>query len=94
MERRPRVARATKWEFDGVEYVWTGTRKMAQSWLKGVKGYSHDMKAGSFSSLLACCDSLLSQLMNASQYPKTGYNANYDVTEAYENSRSRSPCYI
>ncbi|KFY59595.1 hypothetical protein V496_05630 [Pseudogymnoascus sp. VKM F-4515 (FW-2607)] len=44
MERRPRVGRRVGWEFDGVEYVWTGTRVMARSWFKGVRGYSHDMK--------------------------------------------------
>lgn len=49
MERRPRVGRAMKWEFDGVEYVWTGTREMSRSWFKGVKGYSHDMKVRDFS---------------------------------------------
>lgn len=48
MERRPKVGRKMKWEFDGVEYVWTGTRGMARSWFKGVKGYSHDMKVRGF----------------------------------------------
>lgn len=51
MERRPRVGRAVSWEFDGVGYVWTGTRGMARSWFKGVKGYSHDMKVRGFSYL-------------------------------------------
>lgn len=51
MERRLRVGRAMRWEFDGVEYVWTGTREMARSWFKGVKGYSHDMKVRDFSHL-------------------------------------------
>ncbi|OBT66308.1 hypothetical protein VE03_04294 [Pseudogymnoascus sp. 23342-1-I1] len=50
MERRPRVGRRMGWEFDGVGYVWTGTREMATSWFRGVKGYSHDMK------LVRSCD--------------------------------------
>ncbi|OBT76481.1 hypothetical protein VF21_03985 [Pseudogymnoascus sp. 05NY08] len=44
MERRPRVGRRVGWEFDGVGLAWMGTRGMARSWFKGVRGYSHDMK--------------------------------------------------
>lgn len=51
MERRPRVGRRVGWEFDGVEYVWTGTRVMARSWFKGVRGYSHDLKVSDISCL-------------------------------------------
>lgn len=47
IERRPRVGRKMRWEFDGVGLVWTGTRGMARSWFKGVRGYSHDMKVSS-----------------------------------------------
>lgn len=57
MERRPRLGRAMKWELDAVEYVWTGTRSMARSWFKGVKGYSHDMKVRDFSRLMSSCGS-------------------------------------
>lgn len=49
MQRKSRMGRAMKWEFDGREYVWTGTRSMDRSWFKWVKVYSHDMKVRDFS---------------------------------------------
>jgi hypothetical protein len=36
--------RKFEWEIDGVQYRWSGTRMFASGWMKGVKGWTHDLK--------------------------------------------------
>lgn len=45
MRRTGLFTRKFEWEVDGVRYRWSGTRKFASGWMKGVKGCTHDLKA-------------------------------------------------
>lgn len=96
MERRPRVGRKMRWEFDGGGYVWSGTRRMARSWFKGVKGYSHDMKVRDF--LLSDCVFValifVCAIDECMMCLVTGQNTDCVVAEAREDGRPRPHCYV
>lgn len=46
MRRKGVWSRTAEWEVDGVGYRWSGTRRFMTGWMKGVKGWSHDLKVG------------------------------------------------
>jgi hypothetical protein len=52
-----------EWEIDGVQYRWSGTRMFASGWMKGVKGWTHDLKVSRLElSILRVISSMLLQL--------------------------------
>jgi hypothetical protein len=44
MRKKGLFTRTFEWEVDGVQYRWSGTRMFATGRMKGVKGWTHDLK--------------------------------------------------
>jgi hypothetical protein len=44
MRKQGLFTRKFEWEVDGVQYRWSGTRMFATGRMKGVKGWTHDLK--------------------------------------------------
>lgn len=56
MRRRGLFSRSFEWELEGVQYRWSGTRMFSRGQMKGLKGWTHDLKVFPIKLLLECLD--------------------------------------